>query len=208
VRPLSSLTNRIFAGTAALVVPAIAVAVSRVTLSVTDRAETELQRGVSDAVALVDEFSRTQFDRFERDARLIASLPVLRGAIATGDGPTVQPIVDDYQTLLNGDIFVVTDVSGRVLAGSGRFGGDTAAIVRVLSERPPGDAGTWFSPYPGGVLLVTATPIETLGTLVVGASFDQVVVDRLHGLTRSDIALASGPTIIVSTLSSAREHRH
>jgi hypothetical protein len=59
VRPLSSLTNRIFAGTAALVVLAIAVAVSRVTLSVTDRAETELQRGVSDAVALVDEFSRT-----------------------------------------------------------------------------------------------------------------------------------------------------
>jgi len=204
MRPLSSLTNRIFAGMAALVVLAIGVAVSRVTLSVTERAETDLQRGLGDAVTLVDEFSRTQFTRFERDARLVASLPVLRGAMATGDAPTVQPIADDYQTLLNGDVFVVTDASGRVLAGSGRFGRDHQTVARVLAERPPGDAGTWFWSYPGGVLLVTAVPMETLGTLVVGASFDQAVVDRLQGLTRSDIALITGERVIVSSLPGGR----
>lgn len=204
MRPLSSLTNRIFAGTAALVVLAIAVAVSRVTVSVRERSETELQRGLTDAVALVEEFSRTQVDRFERDARLIASLPVLRGAVATGDGPTVQPIVDEYQKLLNGDVLVVTDLRGQVLAGSGRFATDRRTITEVVAAKPAGGAGSWFWPHPGGVLLVTAVPMELLGTLVVGLSLDQAVVDRLRGLTRSDIALLSGHAVMVSTLPADR----
>jgi signal transduction histidine kinase len=205
VRPLSSLTNRIFAGTAALVVIAIAVAVSRVTISVTNRSETELRRGLNDAAALVEEFSRAQVDRFERDARLIASLPVLRGAVATGDPPTVQPIVDEYQKLLDGDVLIVTDLRGRVLGGSGSFARNSETIAQVLAAKPAGGAGSWFWTYPGGVLLVTAVPMELLGTLVVGVSLDQVVVDRLQGLTRSDIALLTGNTVIVSTLAADRE---
>jgi len=204
VRPLSSLTNRIFVGTAALIVLAIAVAVSRVTVSVTNRSETELTRGLTDAAALVEEYSRTQVDRFERDSRLIASLPVLRGAVATGDAPTVQPIVDEYQKLLDGDVLIVTDLQGRVLAGSGTFAGDRGTITQILAAKPPGGAGSWFWTYPGGVLLVTAVPMELLGTLVVGVRLDQAVVDRLQGLTRSDIALLTGRTVIVSTLSADR----
>jgi signal transduction histidine kinase len=204
VRPLSSLTNRIFFGTAALVVLAIAVAVSRVTISVTNRSETELRRGLTDAAALVEEFSRTQVDRFERDARLIASLPVLRGAVATGDGPTVQPIVDEYQKLLDGDVLIVTDLQGRVLGATGTFSINPDTIAQVMAAKPADGAGSWFWTYPGGVLLVTAVPMELLGTLVVGVSLDQVVVDRLQGLTRSDIALLTGKTVIVSTLPADR----
>ena len=204
MRPLSSLTNRIFVGTAALIVLAIAVAVSRVTVSVTNRSETELKRGLTDAAALVEEYSRTQVDRFERDSRLIASLPVLRGAVATGDPPTVQPIVDEYQTLLDGDVLIVTDLQGRVLAGSGTFSRNRDTITQILAAKPAGGAGSWFWTYPGGVLLVTAVPMELLGTLVVGVRLDQAVVDRLQGLTRSDIALLTGRTVIVSTLPADR----
>jgi signal transduction histidine kinase len=204
MKPLSSLTNRIFAGTAALIVLAIAVAVSRVTVSVTERSEAELQRGLGDAATLVEQFSRTQIDQFERDARLIASLPVLRGAVATGDGPTVQPIVNDYQAILNGDVFVVTDWSGRVLARSGPFDGDDASIARVLAAKPADGSGSWFWSYPDGVLLVTAVPMDLLGTLVVGIRLDQAVVDRLQTLTRTDIALLAGSHVIVSTLGSER----
>ena len=200
MRPLSSLTNRIFVGTAALVVLAIAVAVSRVTVSVTNRSETELRRGLTDAAALVEEFSRAQVDRFERDARLIASLPVLRGAVATGDAPTVQPIVDEYQKLLDGDVLIVTDPRGGVLGATGAFANNPESTAKVLAAKPADGAGSWFWTYPGGVLLVTAVPMELLGTLVVGVSLDQVVVDRLQGLTRSDIALLTGSTVIVSTL--------
>ena len=204
MKPFSSLTNRIFFGTAALVVLAIAVAVSRVTISVTNRSETELKRGLNDAAALVEEFSRTQVDRFERDARLVAGLPVLRGAVATGDAPTVQPIVDEYQKLLDGDVLIVTDLQGRVLAGSGTFSTNPDTIAQILAAKPADGAGSWFWTYPGGVLLVTAVPMELLGTLVVGVSLDQVVVDRLQGLTRSDIALLTGRTVIVSTLPADR----
>ena len=204
MKPLSSLTNRIFAGTAALVVLAIAVAVYRVTVSVTTRSETELRRGLTDAATLVDEFSRAQVDRFERDARLIASLPVLRGAVATGDAPTVQPIVDEYQKLLDGDVLIVTDPRGQVLGATGAFANNPESTAKVLAAKPADGAGSWFWTYPGGVLLVTAVPMELLGTLVVGVSLDQAVVDRLQGMTRSDIALLTGSTVIVSTLPADR----
>ena len=199
----ASLTNRIFLGTAALLVVAIGVAVFRVNVSVTARSEIELQRGLTDAVALVEASTRAQVDRFERDARLIASLPVLRGAVATADAPTVQPIAEQYQAILNSDVLVVIDTAGRVLAATGRFGSDPASVARALAARPASESGSWFWAYPGGALLMTAVPMEFLGTLVVGASLDQGVVDRLGGLTRSDIALVTGHDVIVTTLPAA-----
>lgn len=199
----ASLTNRIFLGTAALLVVAIGVAVFRVNVSVTARSEIELQRGLTDAAALVEASTRAQVDRFERDARLIASLPVLRGAVATADAPTVQPIAEQYQAILHSDVLVVIDTTGRVLAATGRFGADPSAVSRALAARPASESGSWFWAYPGGALLMTAVPMEFLGTLVVGTSLDQGVVDRLGGLTRSDIALVTGHDVIVTTLPAA-----
>jgi len=117
---LSSLTNRVFIGTALLVVIAISVAVYRVNVSVTTRAEDDLQRGLNEAASLVDEFSRKQFDDFARDARLVANLPVLRAAVATNDGPTVQPIAVESQAEVKANLFVVPHRAGRVRPSGAR----------------------------------------------------------------------------------------
>ena len=196
---LSSLTNRIFIGAALLVVIAISVAVYRVNVSVTSRAEADLQRGLGEAAALVDEFSRKQFDDFARDARLVANLPVLRAAVATNDSPTVQPIAQEYQNEIKADLFVVLDRSDHVLASAGTL---TAAdaVSGALAGRATSRGGTWIWPYPGGVMLVTAVPMEFLGTLVVGSSFDQRAVERIKSVTNSDIALIAGARLVVSTL--------
>ncbi len=117
----------------------------------------------------------------------------------------MQPIVEDYQTFLKGDVLLVTDPAGRVLGRAGRFGADADAVARILNARPDGATGSWFWAYPGGVLLVTAVPMDFLGTLVVGASLDRAVVERIKGLTHSDIALVSGSTVVVSTLPADQE---
>lgn len=196
---LSSLTNRIFVGTALLVVIAISVAVYRVNVSVTARAEADVQRGLNEAASLVDEFSSKQFDDFARDARLVANLPVLRAAVATNDGPTVQPIAEEYQAEINADFFVVLDNSDHVLASAGvmsqsGFGTD------AIAGRGPSRSATWAWPYSGGVMLMTSVPMEYLGSLIVGSSLNRSAVDRIKSVTNSDIALLSGSRLVVSTL--------
>ena len=104
---LSSLTNRIFVGTALLVVVAIGVAVYRVNVSVTTRAEADLQRNLNEAATLVDDLSRTQFEDFARSARLVGKFPVLRAAVATDDAPTVQPVAVEYQRDIKADLFEI-----------------------------------------------------------------------------------------------------
>ena len=196
---LSSLTNRIFIGAALLVVIAISVAVYRVNVSVTARAEADLQRGLTEAASLVDEFSRNQFEDFALDARLVANLPVLRAAVATNDPPTVQPIAAEYQQQINADLFVVLDRSERVLANAGRVA-QTEAVSDAIAGRRRARNGTWIWPYAGGVMLVTSVPMEFLGSLIVGSGIDQASVERIKKLTNSDIALIAGARLIVSTL--------
>lgn len=196
---LSSLTNRIFFGTALLVIVAIAVSVYRVNVSVTTRAEADLKRGIDEAATLVDEYSRTQFEDFATDARLVANLPVLRAAVATNDGPTVTPIAQEYQEEIHADLFVVLDRSEKVLASTGVLE-RPADIDAAIAARGKARSATWVWPYAGGVLLVTSVPMEFLGSLIVGSSLDQPAVDRIKNLTNSEIALVAGSRVVVSTL--------
>lgn len=198
---LSSLTNRIFLGTVLLVVIAISVAVYRVNVSVTTRAEADLRRGIDEAATLVDEYSRTQFEDFATDARLVANLPVLRAAVATNDGPTVTPIAQEYQEEIHADLFVVLDRSEKVLASTGLLE-QPQQVAQAIAARGNARSATWIWPYSGGVLLVTSVPMEFLGSLIVGSSLDQPAVDRIKNLTNSEIALVAGSRMVVSTLPS------
>jgi len=196
---LSSLTNRIFVGSALLVVVATSVAVYRVNEAVTTRAEADLQRGLNEAATLVDEFSRTQFEDFARDARLVANLPVLRAAVMTNDAPTVAPIAKEYQAEIKADLFVVLDRSDHVLAGAGVMSRPDT-IAAALAGRGTARSATWVWPYAGGVMLVTSVPMEFLGSLVVGSTLDRAAVERIKAVTNSDIALISGSRLVVTTL--------
>jgi signal transduction histidine kinase len=196
---LSSLTNRIFVGTALLVIIAISVAVYRVNVSVTRRAEADVQRGLGEAAALVDEFSSKQFDDFARDARLVANLPVLRAAVATNDGPTVQPIATEYRDEIKSGLFVVLDRSEHILASAG-VRTDPALSADAIAGRGNSRSATWIWPYSRGVMLVTSVPMEFLGTLIVGSSLDHEAIDRIKAVTNSDIALVAGSRLVVSTL--------
>ncbi len=64
MRILSSLTNRIFLGSAALAVLTIAVAVYRINVAVTVQAENELRRGLEEAGTQLEENRDTLFAHF------------------------------------------------------------------------------------------------------------------------------------------------
>src|SRR5262245_35821622 len=117
---LSSLTNRIFIASALLVIASIAVPMYFVNAAVNSRVEAELRRGLDEAVLLVDEYGRTQFETNLGLARAVADLPRLKAAVAEDDPPTVRPIASEYQQQIQADLFVVTNKTGRLLASVGK----------------------------------------------------------------------------------------
>lgn len=198
---LSSLTNRIFLASALLVVASMGIAIYRVNVTVATQAENDLRAGLAESASLVDQFSRTQFADFVVKGQLIADLPVLKGAAATGDAPTVQPIAQEYQSRIRADLFVVVGRHDRVLARAGRVQMDDAAVAGMLAACRTSRDGTSFWPIAGGLLHVAAIPMDAgLGTLVVGVGLDHEAALAIKGVTNSEIAFVSGAEIVASTL--------
>lgn len=204
----ASLTNRIFFASALLAVLAIAVAVYRVNVAVTRQAENELRRGLEEARTLLDEYRTMLFEHFAREARLTADSPTLKAALETGHPPTVQPIVDQHQRLIESDLFAVADPSGRLLGEAGRLRlPDTSPAVReAIGRAAKGQEVTSLWPHAGGVIQAVTVPSfigpELLGTVSVGNSLDEEALERFKALTNSEIAFAVGNRILASTVDS------
>lgn len=204
----SSLTNRIFLGAALLVVLSIAAAVYRVNLTVGSQAERELRRELAEAGAVVDEYRTTLFGHFLREARLLADLPRLKAAVATGDPATVQSPADEYRGQIESDVLIITGPAGEVLAASGIASSmlDTEARDAIAAARA-GRERTWFWPQSAGMLQMATLPIwidpgapELLGTLSVGFRLDGQTAARFRALTNTEIAFAHRGRVLASTI--------
>ena len=206
---LSSLTNRIFIASALLAVMTTGVAVYVVGLRATREAEAELARGLTEAGTLVEQQRRALTTEYLLIARLVADLPKLKSAVATGDPPTVVPIAAEYQRQVGADVLIVTSRGGVQLAGVGAPGIAPApsAIARALA----GHEVIEFRPLPRGVLQLATVPIaigleapDVLGALTVGVRLDAQMADQFRRATRSEVAFALDGRIRAATL--AQEH--
>jgi signal transduction histidine kinase len=205
----SSLTNRIFIGTALLAVLSIAAAVYIVNRAVTRQANDELQRGIEEAAVIVDEYGKLSFDAFGRQARLIADLPKLKAAVDSGDPVTVDPVAREYQSqLANADLFAIADKEGRILARLGASDVSDEALAAVATTRAaPGAEREVFWPESNGILLIKSVSIwidplqpAVLGTLILGESLDNDRAAHFRALTNSEIAFGMNGQIKAATL--------
>jgi signal transduction histidine kinase len=209
MKPFSSLTNRIFFATAVLAVVSIGAAIYIVNRAVSRQADAELQRGITEAATLVDEYRRFSFENFGRDSRLIADLPVLKAAMSTRDPATLEPVARDYQTqLANADLFAIADNAGHVLVRLGTSDVPDTALADAASRDPsPAAEREAFWPGRDGILLLKSVPIwidrgqpDVLGTLILGASLDERQARRFKLLTNSEIAFGVNGRILAATL--------
>jgi signal transduction histidine kinase len=211
--PLSSLTNRIFLASALLAVLSIAVAVFLVNLTVTRRAEADLDTSLQEAGELVTQFQSVFLEHLVREARLIADLPRLKAAVYEGHSPTLQPVVEDYRQLVEADLFMVLNRAGAPLAVAGDAGG-AASGLRLRDGVPDALAGrssVAFWTTGDGLVQVVSIPIlidpgpEILGTLSAGVSLNRRLANRIKDLTRSEVAFVDRGRVVASTLSPERE---
>jgi signal transduction histidine kinase len=211
---LSSLTNRIFLGSAALAVLTILVAVYRFNVAVTVQAENELRRGLEEAGTQLEENRFSLFAHFSREARLISDLSNLKAAMDTRDPPTVEPIALNYQRQIGSDLLVVTDATGVVLAQAGRLRmPDVPAAHAAIAAATRGHEVVSLWPHSAGVIQVVSVPslmineartdhrdTELVGTLSVGFSLDEQSARQFKALTNSEIAFVAGGQVQASTL--------
>lgn len=132
MRLLASLQNRVFFATALLAVLPIGVALQMVSTRVTRDGEDQLGHGLVEAAALVEQHHTARRETLTEMARIVADLPKLKAAIATGHPPTVEPLARDYRDRVKCDVFVVTDRNGQVLAALG-----AAPRPRFRPRSPP-----------------------------------------------------------------------
>ncbi len=210
---LGSLTNRIFLASAALAVVSIAAAVYFVSRTTTRQAEAELQRGLIEAGALVDQQCATFLQALTVMARLVADDPRLKAAVDTGDPPTVQPFARAYQEQLRAPLraplIVLTGKNGSVLAEAGDVDITEGAMSALpeIQQALAGREASGFWPYADGVLQVMTVPIkigldrpEIMGALTVGSRLDNELAETFKRATESDIVFAVDGQIRASTL--------
>lgn len=178
IRPLRSLSNRIFLASALLATLSIFAALFFVRARLTSETQQALDRDLQTVASLADQQQAALFDTFTRSARLLADLPRFKAAVDTGDPPTVQPIAEEYLEQLRADLLRVEDRRGTLLA----------AVDRAVR----------------GVLREVTVPIEVdqdrLGTLVVGYVLDDARAMELGAVTGAEIAFAGDGRVLASTL--------
>jgi hypothetical protein len=78
--------------------------------------------GLLEAALLVDQHHAARRETLTAMARLVADLPKLKAAMATGDPLTVEPLALDYRARVRSDVFVAVNRHGRSLAALGARG--------------------------------------------------------------------------------------
>jgi two-component system, NtrC family, sensor histidine kinase HydH len=202
VRPLSSLTNRIFLACVLLAMLALGFASYFVNARVTTEAEAELRRGLHEASQLVDQHRSALIDTYTRFARLIADLPRFKAAVEIQDEPTIRPLAAEYRQQINAASVVVRHRDGRVL------GADGVGPVENAPVFAPADTAevSFLHPHERGLLQVVSVPIfvglerpDVFGRLSVGFLLDDGLAQQFKEVTGSEVAFASGNRVVAST---------
>jgi signal transduction histidine kinase len=204
MRVASSLTNRVFLACTLLAMLSLGFAFYFVNERASSEAEADLRRGIVEAGTLVDQYGATRIDHFRRLARVVADLPKLKAAVATGDPPTVQPLADEYRNEVAADLLVLTGRDGAVL---GATGADQATIKAAAYDARSLEEVSTFTPHARGLLQLISVPVllegalpEILGRLTVGVFLDDRVASEVKALTGSEIAFGARGRILASTL--------
>jgi len=105
----SSLQNRMFMTTALVALISVASAIPFVAGRITREGEVELHRSLIEAAEHAERHHVARLETLTLVARLIADLPILKAAIDTGDGATVQLEAEQYRGQAKADVLEITE---------------------------------------------------------------------------------------------------
>jgi signal transduction histidine kinase len=182
--------------------------------SVRHTVRSEIDRQVQESTAAsLRAFGSVQQQRqlqLSRTAAVLAELPTLKALMTTEDALTIQDGSEPFWKLAGSDLFLLANPSGRILGFHVQMPGWTSPLAETDLKRSldQGEDTAWW--YANGQLYwVFLRPItagtesnkEPLGVVALGYQVDSTVAGQLALVPGSQIVLATGDTVIASTLS-------
>jgi len=145
-----------------------------------------------------------------------AQAPHLKAAVDTGDSTTVQRVVGEMVHAVRGDILIVSDRAGNVLARSGlsreqigRYHPDSLVVYEQVDEGEIGRlafGGSIFHLVRSPILtLDSASNVDLLGFLLVGQEINGAYLQRLKELVKCEVAFRVGNQTRLATNSDVEE---
>lgn len=180
-------------------------------LVVRESVQSDVQRQTTDALAAsvraFQAVEQQQGAELARTAALLSALPTLKALMTTRDVATIQDASDEFWRLSGTDVLVLADSSSRTMAVHASAPGFTfSSGQQLISSRERFETAGWW--LDNGVLLrVVSRPIvsgegpekNVLGVLMLGARINTALA-QIGSVSAGHIALASGNTIVASTL--------
>jgi signal transduction histidine kinase len=167
---------------------------------------------VSDLSDSVQTFRNVQAEReasLASLAELMADLPNLKALMTSYHAPTIQDGSREMFRLSGGDLFALIDTSNKVVGFHTKTQGISVEQTQQLVNHRASLENTlqwWFA---GGHLYeVMLAPIyfgpksdnTMLGVVAVGYEMNSAVARQVSQVAASQVAIASGDTVVVSTL--------
>jgi len=175
------------------------------------RVETQRQvrEGTDASVRAFENVQRQREQQLSRTAAMLADLPTLKAQMTTEHAPTIQDASTSWWKLAGSDLFMLALPDRRIVAFHVTRSGFPLELAEGDLKRSieQGEEASWW--YDNGrlyeVFLRSITAGEgpnsqELGFLAVGYQVDASVAEHLAMVAGNHIVLATGNTLIASTL--------
>jgi signal transduction histidine kinase/CheY-like chemotaxis protein len=178
------------------------------------RVREDIRQDLHNSVHTYQSFDRQRQETLRRSAQLLANLPNVRALMTTRDATTIQDASADVSRLSDGDLLVMADRSGSILALRSSAAGFTRDAAQTLMGHAlkKGEARDWW--FDGGHLFeVWVQPIyfgtssdgATLGFLAVGHEIQARAAKDFGSIAASDVAFYFGESLVATTLDTGQQ---
>jgi len=169
----------------------------------------QVRDGTEASVRAFESVQRQREQQLSRTAAMLADLPIVKAQMTTEHALTIQDASTSWWKLAGSDLFILALPDRRVVAFHVTKAGLPTEVVEHDLKRSieQGEDTSWW--YDNGrlyeVFLRTITAgaganSQELGFLAIGYQVDSTVAEHLALVAGNQIALASGDTLIASTL--------
>jgi len=183
--------------------------------SVEAHARKEISADLRNSIGTFQNFQRDREETLAHSANLVANLPIVRALMTTQHGPTIQDASRDVWRLAGGDLFVLADRSGKVVALHSRtpgFGRHDAEEFLQDDLNHPEQSGHWwlgasqlYEVFVMPIYFGTASERNLLGFLAVGYEINDHVLQEIGGIAGGQVAFRYDGAIVRGTLPSEQE---
>jgi signal transduction histidine kinase len=174
----------------------------------------QIRADLQNSVVTFQRFQRQREMALEGSAELLANLPIIEAMMTSRDAATIQDASAGLWKKIGGDLFVLADRGGNLMALHALNPGFTPAQAQEMLRRSlhSGEARDWW--FGGGHLFqVFMRPIyfgepangTELGILVLGTEISEQVAEDVRQVASSQVAFRYGSTVVVSTLSGTQK---